>query len=271
MKVSIFLINYNNAISLKKSIKSLLAQTYKNIEIIVYDDKSSDNSKKIINSFKGIKKIYARSKSKKGYLGQINGINECLKVSSGEIICMLDSDDFFKKNKISNIVNYLKKNKCDFVFDKPIYFKNKCSNSIEYKKWTFNNRLFIWPHFPPQSCITVKKSFLKKYIKILSYKKLDHIWFDFRISILNFMLNGKVSYIDKYLTFYQLSNNSASSKYLKFTYPWWFRRLQAHQFIFLLGRKGIKKKYIFLFDHIFTKVINFFLGLYARNFNHWQK
>lgn len=266
-KVSIFLINFNNAHLLKRSINSLLKQTYKNIEIIVYDDKSNDNSKKIINSFKGIKSIYARTKSKKGHLGQINGINKCLNISSGEIICLLDSDDFFKENKVIEVIKYFKKNKCNFVFDMPIYFEKNNSNLLGYKRWSFNNkRLLTWPNFQPQSCISVKKSFLKKYIKVLSCKKFDHVWFDFRLSILNYLVNREAHCIDKHLTFYQLSNISASSKYLKLSYLWWLRRLQAHEFIFFLSRKGIQYKKIFLIDFIITKIINFFIKLICKKF-----
>ena len=57
--VSILVNNYNNQKFLKKSINSCLAQTYKNIEIVVFDDNSTDNSKKIIQQFfflRGFKK-----------------------------------------------------------------------------------------------------------------------------------------------------------------------------------------------------------------------
>ena len=76
MKVSIFLNNYNYTYHLKRSINSLIKQIYKNIEIIVYDYKSNDYLKKIINSFKGVKKIYSTFKSNKSYLGQINVIDK---------------------------------------------------------------------------------------------------------------------------------------------------------------------------------------------------
>lgn len=65
--ISILINNYNNEKFIKRSIKSCLDQTYKNIEIIVYDDNSNDNSCKIINEFqdKRIKRVF----NKKNFLG----------------------------------------------------------------------------------------------------------------------------------------------------------------------------------------------------------
>ena len=55
--VSILILNYNNQQYLDKAIKSCLNQTHKNIEIVIYDDKSNDNSKLKILKFKKNKKI----------------------------------------------------------------------------------------------------------------------------------------------------------------------------------------------------------------------
>ena len=259
MKVSIFLINYNNAELLKKSINSVLKQNYKNIEIIVYDDKSTDNSRLVLKNFSGIKKIYGKFKSKKGYLGQINGIKECLKISTGHIICFLDSDDLFAKNKITEVVKYHNKSSCNLFFDKPILFKKNKQYFFKYNKASFRKKYLCWPYLPPQSCITVKKEFLQKYIKYLDYKKFEHVWFDFRISILSYLINDKINFIGKYLTYYRVTNNSVSSGYIKFSRIWWNRRLQAHQYIFYLVKKKILKKNPFMLDYILTKMINFIL------------
>ena len=62
--VSILINNYNNELFIKKCIQSCLNQSYKNIEIIIYDDVSSDKSKKYIKNFKSkkIKKIFNKVK-----------------------------------------------------------------------------------------------------------------------------------------------------------------------------------------------------------------
>ena len=59
--VSVLINNYNNQKFLKKSIDSCLKQTYKNLEIIIFDDNSTDNSKKIIKKIKN-KKLKKKNK-----------------------------------------------------------------------------------------------------------------------------------------------------------------------------------------------------------------
>tara|TARA_B100000941_G_C28247272_1_gene419641 strand:- start:29 stop:262 length:234 start_codon:yes stop_codon:yes gene_type:complete len=66
--VSVLIINYNNANYIQRAVKSCLDQTYLNIEILIYDDKSTDNSTNILNKFNKNKKIkifYNKSKKKK--------------------------------------------------------------------------------------------------------------------------------------------------------------------------------------------------------------
>ena len=61
---SILINNYNNKFYIKKSIQSCLVQSYKNLEIVIYDDNSSDGSQKIIEKIKDkrVKKIFNKKK-----------------------------------------------------------------------------------------------------------------------------------------------------------------------------------------------------------------
>ena len=71
-KVSVLVANYNNSIYLNRSIKSIQNQNYKNIEIIVVDDNSTDNSVAIL---KKIKKITVIKNEKKNNIGSYDQIN----------------------------------------------------------------------------------------------------------------------------------------------------------------------------------------------------
>jgi len=68
--ISVLIINYNNEKYVSRAIKSCLNQSYKNLEILVYDDNSTDNSKYIIKKFKKNEKIkiYFNKKKKKIFL-----------------------------------------------------------------------------------------------------------------------------------------------------------------------------------------------------------
>ena len=110
--VSVLINNYNNQKYLKKSIDSCLNQTYKNLEVIIFDDNSTDNSKKIIKKIKNkkLKKIFnSKKKSESSAINQLNAINKSFLKSKGDIIFLLDSDDYFLKNKIKFFVNLFNK------------------------------------------------------------------------------------------------------------------------------------------------------------------
>ncbi|MFB2938667.1 glycosyltransferase family 2 protein [Aerosakkonemataceae cyanobacterium BLCC-F154] len=97
--VSILINNYNYGHFLGEAIDSALNQTYSNIEVIVVDDGSTDNSREIIQSYNS--KVIPIFKANGG---QASAFNEGFATSSGEIICFLDSDDIFQPEKVTEIV-----------------------------------------------------------------------------------------------------------------------------------------------------------------------
>ena len=87
MKASILIANYNNNKFIEECINSLINQTYKNIEIIFFDDKSSDTSIEVVKKFKNVKLIINKEdKKSSGCYNQINSYKKALKESSGDII-----------------------------------------------------------------------------------------------------------------------------------------------------------------------------------------
>ncbi|MGL4500791.1 MAG: glycosyltransferase family 2 protein [Planktothrix sp.] len=97
--VSILINNYNYGRFLPEAIDSALNQTYSNIEVIVVDDGSTDNSRSIIERYQ--QKIIPILKENGG---QATAFNLGFAASRGEIICFLDSDDLFEPEKIAEIV-----------------------------------------------------------------------------------------------------------------------------------------------------------------------
>ena len=120
--VSILITNYNKGNYLKKTINSCLIQDYKDKEVLVFDDCSTDNSLKILKKFKNITVIKNKKKKfKSAPLNQIHGLCQLFKISKGNIIFLLDSDDEFKRNKIIEINKIFKQNKkINFIQDTPV-------------------------------------------------------------------------------------------------------------------------------------------------------
>ena len=86
MKASVVIANYNNAKYIDDCIKSLISQTYKNIEIIFFDDNSKDNSIETIKKFNNVKVIENKSQTNFGSFNQMNAFKNAIEASNGDII-----------------------------------------------------------------------------------------------------------------------------------------------------------------------------------------
>ena len=260
--VSILIASYNKEKYVSRCLKSCLDQSYKNIEIIFVDDESKDNSYKIAKKFKNVKvfkKKRKKFKSKFNTFFQIDSYLYAYKKSKGKIITLLDSDDFYKKNKVNTIVNHFLKNKnCTILFDKPIiyYSKRKFYLSNEFKNSKM--RIVLWPKFPPTSCISLRKSFFQKIKNELKLKKFSLLTIDFRLAVISKIIYNNFKIINNHLTnYFQDKKGESSSNFKKFGKNWWSRRMQAHEYIdYLLKKNNLKYKNL---DYSITKLINLFL------------
>ena len=100
-KVSIIIPVYNMAGHISKTIDSALAQTHENIEVVVVDDGSTDNSPDIIKKYKD-KVTYVKQENK----GLCGALNTGLEVARGEFIALLDHDDIYMPEKIERQVDF---------------------------------------------------------------------------------------------------------------------------------------------------------------------
>lgn len=97
--VTIVINNYNYAQFLPEAIESALNQSYCQTEVVVVDDGSTDNSAEIIARYSG--RLYPVVKENGG---QASALNEGIAKSHGELVCFLDSDDYFVKDKVEELV-----------------------------------------------------------------------------------------------------------------------------------------------------------------------
>ena len=125
MKASVLIANYNNSKFIDDCIISLKNQTYSEIEILFHDDGSSDNSLEVVKKYSNIIVIENKIKTKYGSLNQLNAFRKMSEISSGEILFFLDSDDFFHKTKINNIIKEFENSeKNQIIFDYPQILEN---------------------------------------------------------------------------------------------------------------------------------------------------
>ena len=123
--VDVILPNYNKEFFLEETINSVLNQSYNNWKLLIIDDCSIDNSKKIIQKFAKNEKI------KVIYLKKNKGVsftrNLGIRLSNSKYISFLDSDDLWTPNKLKDQISFMEKNNYDFTYTDytPFFEKNK--------------------------------------------------------------------------------------------------------------------------------------------------
>ena len=127
MKISILITSFNKENYIEECIRSCLKQDYTDKEIILMDNCSEDSSENIFDKYKTKIKIIKKKRiSDFPAINQIDLIDKGLSNCSGEILCLLDGDDYFYENKLS-IVNEKFKNNANLkiIFDLPLKKKKK--------------------------------------------------------------------------------------------------------------------------------------------------
>ncbi len=110
--VSVIIPTYNRAKTLSRAILSAIHQTYRDIEIIVVDDGSTDNTKEIVNQYDDPRIKYIYQEHANGNVARNRGIL----ASNGEYLAFLDSDDALKADKIKTQLAVMQAQKCQISF-----------------------------------------------------------------------------------------------------------------------------------------------------------
>jgi len=251
--VSILIANYNNKNLLERSINSCKKQSYKNKEIIVFDDLSDDGSQNLLKKIKNIKVIYNKKKLGIPYLDSMNAYRKMFKLARGKFIFFLDSDDFYNKNKLISLVNKFKNKKIKFIQDLSIIKNNNKYNTKEK-----NFFLSRFPYFGSLSSLSVERLFFKNFLNFdKNNNKFVNVWLDFRLCSYAYFREKNFFFLKKKLTVYDQSlPNNQSKKYSFLSFTWIKRRYYSHLYINHL----LNEKFFFSFDFFITKVIcRFFL------------
>jgi glycosyltransferase involved in cell wall biosynthesis len=140
--VSICIPNYNNAEYIEEAIQSALNQTYENIEVIVVDNCSKDESWELIKAFDSHPKIFITQNEEN--LGMVGNFRRSLELSTGDLITFLCSDDTLRPNGIFENVQLLEKYpNTSFVFGNIQYTGSRVGqtnytfhSTFEKEEWT---------------------------------------------------------------------------------------------------------------------------------------
>lgn len=106
-KVSVGIPTYNRAWTLREAIQSVLNQTFHDLELIISDNTSTDNTQELVKSFDDSRIRYIRNKEN---IGMIANFNQCLRLFTGSYCAFLGSDDYWLPDFLENLTKVLDRN-----------------------------------------------------------------------------------------------------------------------------------------------------------------
>jgi len=231
IKISVVVPNYNYARFMYQRLYSILRQNYKIYELIILDDKSSDDSIKVIDQivskikkYVNVKTIYNEKNSGSAFKQWKRGFEE----ATGDYVWIAEADDYCQSNLISNLVKPIKNNDnimisyCDTAFidtfgnismksinneidiQKTNHWKNNYVNNglDEIYRYSFLNNTIA----NVSSCI-IKNGDYSKFLRAAGKYKQAGDW----LLYVEIMALGDIAYNHKALNYYRLHGNNVSS------------------------------------------------------------
>ncbi len=246
-KIDVLMATYNGEKYLKEQIDSILNQTYQNIHLIISDDCSTDETRKILKTYEENEKITIfYQENNQGY---VKNFEFLLKQVTSELYMFADQDDFWLPEKIEKSVEKLQNENLDLVFGdlevvdenlKTIYpsFSKFMLLDRKIKRELNTNKLQYLYNCMTGCTILSKKEFLDKILPLPTNSKyvIHDYWLGLVIS-----LNGKVGYLETpYIKYRQHGNNQVGTDKISHK----FKKLEQVRNLFIDVKLGVFETYV---------------------------
>lgn len=210
MKVSIITVTYNSEKTLRGTIESVISQDYKNIEYIIIDGASTDGTVDIVKSYGNKISKFLCEEDK----GIYDAMNKGIKLATGDVVGLLNSDDFYVTNNvISTVVKQLKTKNVESVFADIVFVKGDNLNKVVryYSSAKFNTKKFAYGWMPAHPSFFVKRECYEKYGLFKTGYKIAS---DFEL-LVRFLSKYKISYCYIPMVFTKMRLGGISTRNLK--------------------------------------------------------
>jgi glycosyltransferase len=163
MKISIITPSYNSAQTIADTIRSVKSQSYPNIEYIVVDGGSNDETLDIVESFGDVvdQVIYGPDE------GIYDAMNKGIKAATGEVIAILNSDDFYVNDYVIERImhQFIRQQRLDSVYGDLQYVHQENTHQIvrHWESGHFDHKRFLSGWMPPHPSFFVRRSAYEKY------------------------------------------------------------------------------------------------------------
>lgn len=266
--ISVIIPSYNSGKYLEKALKSVIKQSYKNLEIIIINDGSTDNTEEIVKNWQKKDKRIRYLEHKKN-LGLSAARNNAIKIAKGEYFALLDADDVWLAQKIEIQLQKALRENADLVFSNWYFWEPekeilKIFSSTPIKKFENLFYLFIKKNLGSPSTALIKKSNLAKiglFNENLKSSEDYDLW-------LRFILNGmKIVFCEEPLAYIrQHSNQMSHNLYrMRITRLLIFKEIIKTHPIFLIKYPILTKKFFLL--QIYKFICDFLRWLRIKSYD----
>ena len=211
--LSVLMSVYNSEITIEKSIKSIINQSYKNFEFLIMDDFSNDNTfsicKTFANNYENIK-IYRNEEN----LGLTISLNKLIRLSSGQFIARQDGDDVSHKQRFEKQINFIEKKQLDGCTTRAkVVQTNKLIPGLSF-------------YFPQSFLIKYKNPFIhgsllikkESLMNVNCYDEKYYYAQDYKLMSDLLRAKSKISILNEPLYFLNMENNISTNFYEKQKY-----------------------------------------------------
>lgn len=247
MKISIITVVYNNEVTIRQAIESVLNQSYPNIEYIIIDGNSKDNTVSIIEEYKNRLGCFITEPDK----GLYDAMNKGIQAATGDVIGILNSDDLYQDlDVIMDVMHQFNNDaKLDILYGDLVYVKSDDTNKIvrNWKSKGYYNRFFENANVPPHPSLFVKsKVYNEAGLFDLDYKIAADYEFMLRI-FKKYMFNSK--YLNRLIVRMRLggASNASFSNIIK----------QNIEVLNAWKKNNLKPPFYLMILRVFKKLVQF--------------
>ncbi len=204
--ISVIITTYNVEMYIEQAIKSVLNQTYKNLEIIIVDDCSSDNTQEIISKYEKNNNIIFKKLDQRTGGGCCYTSNIGLSMAKGEYICFLDGDDYIHNNMIQKLFNEINSKNldlvvCNYYEDVNGKIRNAYHENIYNKLLSKYNKSTLLQICPGPWSKIYRRSFVKE--NDIKFIEGDYFYEDNPFHWLNIISTDKIGVIPDKLIYHR--------------------------------------------------------------------
>lgn len=212
--VSVVIPVFNAESFIERTIESVLSQTYRNLEIQVIDDKSTDKTAHIVNELMLTDKRISFYSLDKNYGGPAKARNIGVERAKGDIIAFLDADDIWKPNKLEECLKY---DKYDIIHHYEAFFITDEKNIVKTSRPKYSENIYkklLYSNLFSPSSILIKRELLLKY-KFNESPVFNGVE-DYELWIRIFKnQNCRIKLVESSLTLYRVHTGGISKSFLE--------------------------------------------------------